>query len=88
MSDNVDAGRQQVKLEQEAKFLARTPSEEIGPMYPVAKPEDRGDDLVRSAGGAAVDGQILYIRGQVTDLTGAPIAGAEVEVWHADPQGR
>lgn len=88
MSDNVDAGRQQVKLEQEAKFLARTPSEEIGPMYPVAKPEDRGGDLVRSAGGDAVDGQILYIRGQVTDLTGAPIAGAEVEVWHADPQGR
>ncbi len=88
MSDNVDAGRQQVKLEQEAKFLARTPSEEIGPMYPVAKPEDRGDDLVRSAGGDAVDGQILYIRGRVTDLTGAPIAGAEVEVWHADPQGR
>ncbi|MCH8917645.1 MAG: carboxypeptidase regulatory-like domain-containing protein [Proteobacteria bacterium] len=88
MSDNVDAGRQQVKLEQEAKFLARTPSEEIGPMYPVAKPEDRGGDLVRSAGSDAVDGQILYIRGQVTDLTGAPIAGAEVEVWHADPQGR
>ena len=24
----------------------------------------------------------------MTDLTGAPIAGAEVEVWHADPQGR
>ena len=88
MSDNVDAGRQQVKLEQEAKFLARTPSEEIGLMYPVAKPEDRGGDLVRSAGSDAVDGQILYIRGQVTDLTGAPIAGAEVEVWHADPQGR
>jgi protocatechuate 3,4-dioxygenase beta subunit len=88
MSDNVDAGRQKAKIEEEAKFLARTPSEEIGPMYPVAKPEDRGADLVQSAGGAAVDGQILYIRGQVTDLTGAPIAGAEVEVWHADPQGR
>lgn len=88
MSDTPEPGRQREKLEGEAKFLARTPSEEIGPMYPVAKPEDRGDDLVRSAGGEAVKGQILYIRGQVIDLTGAPIAGAEVEVWHADPNGR
>jgi protocatechuate 3,4-dioxygenase beta subunit len=88
MSDKVDAERQQEKLKEEAKYLARTPSEEIGPMYPVAKPEDRGVDLVQSAHGAAVKGHILYIKGQVVDLTGAPIAGAEVEVWHADPQGR
>ena len=88
MGDKVDAGRQQEKLKQEAKYLARTPSEEIGPMYPVTKPEDRGTDLVRSADGTSVQGQILYIRGQVLDLTGAPIAGAEVEVWHADPHGR
>ena len=88
MSDKLDAGRQKKKLEEEAKYLARTPSEEIGPMYPVAKPEDRGTDLVQSAEGAAVKGRILYIQGQVVDLTGTPIAGAEVEVWHADPQGR
>ena len=88
MNENVDARRQQEKLEQEAKFLARTPSEEIGPMYPVAKPEDRGDDLVQGADGKAVDGKILYLRGRVIDLTGVPIEAAEVEVWHADPHGR
>lgn len=88
MDDKVDSGRQQEKLKQEAKFLARTPSEEIGPMYPVTKPEDRGADLTRSADGKTVEGRILYLRGQVVDLTGAPIAGAEVEIWHADPHGR
>lgn len=89
MTEDVKAGRQREKLAKEAEFLARTPSEEIGPMYPVAKAEDRGDDLTHAPdGGAAVDGQVLYIRGQVTDLTGAAIAGAEVEIWHADPHGR
>jgi protocatechuate 3,4-dioxygenase beta subunit len=88
MSDNVDAGAQRAKMAEEAKYLARTPSEEIGPMYPVAKPEDRGTDLVTSAEGTSVAGRVLYIRGRVIDLTGQPIDGAEVEVWHADPHGR
>lgn len=89
MTGEISAERQQEKLKEEAKFLARTPSEELGPMYPVGKPEDRGTDLVRSKKtGAAVEGQILYVRGQVKDLTGAPVANAEVEIWHADPHGR
>jgi protocatechuate 3,4-dioxygenase beta subunit len=89
MTGSVSAERQQRKLEQEAKFLPRTPSEELGPMYPVGKPDDRGTDLVRSATtGKDVEGQILYVRGQVKDLTGAPVPGAEVEIWHADPHGR
>lgn len=89
MTGDVSAARQEQKLKEEAKFIPRTPSEELGPMYPVSPLEDRGTDLVRSkTTGQAVDGQVLYIRGQVTDLTGAPVAGAEVEVWHADPHGR
>lgn len=89
MTGTVSPERQQRKLEQEAKFLPRTPSEELGPMYPVDKPDDRGTDLVRSATtGKDVEGQILYVRGQVRDLTGAPVRGAEVEIWHADPHGR
>lgn len=89
MRDQVSAERQAQKLREEAKFLPRTPSEEIGPMYPVAKPEVRGADLTRSpAGGPAVAGQVIHLRGQVKDLTGAPVAGAEVEIWHADPHGR
>lgn len=75
------------KLQTEAKFLARTPSEEIGPMYPVSKLEDRGGDLATGHSGR-VEGQILYIQGKVLDLTGQLLAGAMVEVWHADPHGR
>ncbi len=89
MTESVSAERQKQKLAQEAKFLPRTPSEELGPMYPVGKPDARGNDLVHSAHtGKDVDGQIIYLHGQVKDLTGAPVAGAEVELWHADPHGR
>lgn len=79
---------QQQKLQMEAKFLLRTPSEEIGPMYPVHKLEDRGEDLAHSRQGALVEGQVLYIQGKVMDLTAELIVGAHVEVWHADPHGR
>jgi len=58
-------------------------------MYPVEKPEARGNDLTRSpAGGPPVEGQIVYVRGRIIDLTGDPVADAEVEIWHADPHGR
>lgn len=83
------ADAQQEKLRQEAKFLPRTPSEEIGPMYPVQALEDRGTDLtVSKTSGKRVEGPILYIKGRVIDLTGAVIVGAEIQLWHADPHGR
>jgi len=89
MTGPVSAERQQQKPKEEADFLPRPPSEELGPMYPVGKPDARGTDLVHSmTTGKDVEGQILYIRGQVKDLTGAPVPGAEVEIWHADPHGR
>jgi protocatechuate 3,4-dioxygenase beta subunit len=89
MTDPVSAERQKQKLEKEAKFLPRTPSEELGPMYPVDKPDERGADLVHSSHtGKDVEGQLLYLSGEVKDLTGAPVANAEVEIWHADPHGR
>ena len=79
---------QKRKLATERKFLLRTPSEEIGPMYPMHKPENRGNDLAVTKAGERITGQPLYIRGMVMDLTGQIISGAEVELWHADPHGR
>jgi len=38
-----------------------------------ARPDEKGDPLLFS--------------GQVTDLDGNPVAGAELDVWHADDQG-
>ena len=39
-----DDDTQKRKLETEQKFLLRAPSEEIGPMYPMHKPENRCSD--------------------------------------------
>jgi catechol 1,2-dioxygenase len=33
------------------------------------------------------DGEVLFMEGQVRDLSGKPIAGAVVDVWHANTMG-
>jgi protocatechuate 3,4-dioxygenase beta subunit len=69
--------------------LRRTPHEEVGPMYPVVKPTDRGYDLtVNPANGRKADGQIVYLSGRVIDTNGHPIAGAHVELWQTNMHGR
>jgi catechol 1,2-dioxygenase len=61
-----------------------TPRTIEGPLYvegaPLAKGEARLDDG-REAG------EILFMEGRVLDLDGRPIAGAIVDVWHADTKG-
>lgn len=47
-----------------------------------APPTAQGDDLGRGA-----QGEPCFVRGQVRALDGTPIAGAEVQVWHADGDG-
>jgi protocatechuate 3,4-dioxygenase beta subunit len=69
--------------------LRRTPHEEVGPMYPVVKPADRGFDLtVNPANGETAKGQVVYLSGRVLDTTGAAIAGAHVELWQTNMHGR
>jgi len=69
--------------------LRRTPHEEVGPMYPVIKPADRGYDLtVNPKNGERAKGQIVYLSGRVIDTNGAPIAGAKVELWQTNMHGR
>ena len=59
--------------------LRRTPHEEVGPMYPVIKPVDRGYDLtVNPKTGERAAGQILYLSGRVLDTDGNAIVGARV----------
>ena len=61
-----------------------TPRTIEGPLYvggaPVAIGEARLDT-------DPDDGEILFVDGQVTDTTGRPLAGATVEVWHANTKG-
>jgi protocatechuate 3,4-dioxygenase beta subunit len=65
-----------------------TPRASEGPFYPVEIPTDhdndlvRIDNLVRDAGG-----EILDLRGLVTDTGATPITGAMVEIWQCDANG-
>jgi catechol 1,2-dioxygenase len=55
-----------------------------GPLYvagaPISKAEARLDD-------GTDDGEVLFMEGQVRATSGEPIAGAVVDVWHANTMG-
>ena len=34
-----------------------------------------------------IDGEVMFVQSRVTDLAGTPLAGAEIDVWHADDDG-
>jgi len=61
----------------------------LGPFYPVIKPLDQDADLtvIQGKPGRA-QGQVIYVTGQVLDLKGQPVPGAEVEIWQANTFGR
>ncbi|MES2412163.1 MAG: protocatechuate 3,4-dioxygenase [Pseudomonadota bacterium] len=64
-----------------------TPRQTEGPFYPVALPKDADFDLLKNG---ALDyrlGQPIWLEGNVTDIQGAPVRGAEVEIWQADHAG-
>jgi protocatechuate 3,4-dioxygenase beta subunit len=62
----------------------------MGPYYPVTnKPRRAGADLTRIAGRCGrARGMPLYVTGRVADVTGRPIAGARIEIWQANADGR
>lgn len=61
-----------------------TPRTIEGPLYvagaPLSKAEARLDD-------GTEQGEVLFMEGQVRDMTGQPVAGAVVDVWHANTLG-
>lgn len=62
---------------------AATESTVFGPFFLENSPEiPRGGDM-----GEGVKGMPCHVRGRVTGVDGAPIAGARVEVWGADEDG-
>jgi protocatechuate 3,4-dioxygenase, beta subunit len=79
-------------------LAAPTPTAEVteGPFYPfnatntlppIAK-ANRDNDLTRLAGAAKpVEGMPFLLSGVVRDLSGAPVAGAKLELWHTDAGG-
>jgi len=69
--------------------LKPTWMEIIGPFYPVEKPEDQDADLTVIAGRTErAQGDILDLSGRVLSRSGAPVAGAVLEIWQANAAGR
>ncbi|AEG92288.1 protocatechuate 3,4-dioxygenase, beta subunit-like protein [Ramlibacter tataouinensis TTB310] len=64
-----------------------TPSQTEGPFYPVELPADSDFDLLRNGTRTYGRGQPAWVEGQVTDLAGRPVAGAQVEIWQCDEAG-
>jgi catechol 1,2-dioxygenase len=56
----------------------------LGPFWRLNSPRvEDGGSIVRSD----TPGAPLFVSGRVVDSTGNPVAGAEVDVWHASPVG-
>lgn len=69
----------------QADLLGGTPRTIEGPLYIPGAP--KSDGVARMDDGTD-EGEVLWLHGQVTDAdSGAPLAGAVVDVWHADTQG-
>ncbi|WP_104204400.1 catechol 1,2-dioxygenase [Billgrantia saliphila] len=62
-----------------------TPRTIEGPLYVAGAPEAVG--FARMDDGRDPDGETMWLTGQVRDTDGKPIAGAKVEIWHADSKG-
>ena len=63
---------------------AETDQSLLGPFWRLNSPRvENGGSIVRSE----TPGPALFVDGRVVDQAGHPIAGAEVDVWHASPVG-
>lgn len=72
----------------QAKGLRPTPHQTEGPFYPTELPADSDADLLKNGKAVYQHGQPTWVEGTVTDLAGVPVAGAVVEIWQCDHQGR
>ncbi|MGI5158314.1 dioxygenase [Microbispora sp. CA-102843] len=62
-----------------------TPSSVEGPFHAPAPPRENGAWIAE--GPERRRGQVMVVRGRVTDTGGTPIAGATVDIWQADDAG-
>lgn len=72
-----------------ADKLRRTPTQVLGPFYPLDKPLDVDADLtlVKGRKGRAT-GQVIHVMGRVMNAAGEPVKGARIEIWQANAHGR
>ncbi|MBI5278707.1 MAG: intradiol ring-cleavage dioxygenase [Burkholderiales bacterium] len=67
--------------------LRATPRQTEGPFYPVEIPADSDFDLLRNGAMRYTKGTPAWVEGQVLDLQGKPVGGAQVEIWQCDEAG-
>ena len=66
-----------------------TPGQATGPFYPVVPPLHKDNDLTQVEGRSGrAAGQISDLYGRVVEVDGRPVAGARVEIWQCDVNGR
>jgi hydroxyquinol 1,2-dioxygenase len=66
------------------KGQTETTANLLGPFWRLNSPRtENGGSIVRSP----TPGPALFVKATVRDQNGAPIAGAEVDVWHSSPEG-
>jgi len=68
-----------------------TPSAAEGPFYPLAgmRFDDIDSDLIKVAGKVEqAGGEIVTLAGRVLEASGTPVAGARIEIWQCDVNGR
>jgi protocatechuate 3,4-dioxygenase beta subunit len=72
-----------------AEALPPTPAQTEGPFYPLNYPADSDNDLVHVTGHAEpAKGTVTRVAGHILDRSGRPMAGARVEIWQCDGNGR
>lgn len=72
-----------------AQPFAPTPPDMLGPYYPDVLPADQDADLVQIRGQAkAAAGRRLELAGRLLETSGQPVAGAKIEIWQTDANGR
>ena len=66
-----------------------TPRQTEGPFYPVEDQLDTDADLIRLEGSSLFAlGEVIIVKGQVTDQNCNPVKGALVEIWQACASGK
>ena len=77
------------KLLQAAASLPRTPSQTLGPFYPLSKPRETDADLTRVEGrNGRAQGQVIQVEGRVLNAAGSALPGVAIEIWQANAHGR
>ena len=72
------------EAEKEAGIEGGTPRTIEGPLWIAGAPLSRGEARLDDG---TEDGEVLFMSGQVRDVSGRPISGAIVDVWHANSLG-